>query len=84
MLALTSPLRALPSCPSSGPTCKNQTAGKDIKAQKTTYPKLMGLDGSRAEAARLIAEAKAQLAGFDSKRAAPLYALADYIASRHN
>jgi len=60
-----------------------KTAGKDLEADKTTYPKLMGLEGSKAEARRLIDEAKASLAPF-GERAAPLLAIADYIVDRKN
>jgi len=59
-----------------------KTAGKDLATAKTTYPSLLGLDESRAVAARLIADAKGQLARFDPAAAAPLLALADYIGSR--
>lgn len=58
-----------------------KTAGKDLDADKTTYPKLMGLDGSRAEAKRLVEEANSCLAPF-GERAAPLLGIADYIISR--
>ena len=34
-----------------------KTAGKDEEVEKTTYPKLMGLDGSKDEAQRLVNEA---------------------------
>mmetsp|Transcript_15300 Transcript_15300/g.22520 ORF Transcript_15300/g.22520 Transcript_15300/m.22520 type:complete len:352 (-) Transcript_15300:35-1090(-) len=60
-----------------------KTAGKDEDTDKTTYPKLMGLDGSRKEAERLINEAKAALEPFGD-RAAPLLALADFIIDRKN
>lgn len=60
-----------------------KTAGKDEDTDKTTYPKLLGLDGSREEAQRLIDEAKEALAPF-GERAAPLNALADYIINRKN
>lgn len=60
-----------------------KTAGKDLEADKTTYPKLLGMDGARAEAERLAAEAKAALAPFGD-RATPLLALADYIINRKN
>jgi geranylgeranyl diphosphate synthase type II len=60
-----------------------KTAGKDEETDKTTYPKLLGLDGSRAEAQRLIDEAKECLAPFGEK-ASPLLAIADYIISRKN
>jgi geranylgeranyl diphosphate synthase type II len=64
-----------------------KTAGKDIAADKTTYPKLLGLEESRRRAETLVAEAKAALAPYaqgdpSAQRAAPLLALADYITSR--
>ena len=60
-----------------------KTAGKDDAVDKTTYPKLLGLDGARAEAERLVKEAKAALEPF-GERAIPLLALADYIIDRKN
>lgn len=60
-----------------------KTAAKDLEADKTTYPKLLGLDGARAEAERLVTEAKESLAPFGD-RATPLLALADYIIDRKN
>jgi geranylgeranyl diphosphate synthase type II len=61
-----------------------KTAAKDLASNKTTYPKLLGLDASKQEAERLIDEAIAQLGGFDAQRAAPLVALAKYIGYRQN
>lgn len=61
-----------------------KTAGKDLVADKVTYPKLIGLDESREFAAKLNREAQEQLAGFDQGKAAPLIALANYIAHRQN
>nr|ALJ30146.1 geranylgeranyl pyrophosphate synthase [Taraxacum kok-saghyz] len=62
-----------------------KTAGKDLIADKMTYPKLMGLEKSREFAEELLAEAKQQLEGFESYKAvAPLVALAEYIAYRQN
>ncbi|XP_052203701.1 geranylgeranyl pyrophosphate synthase, chloroplastic-like [Diospyros lotus] len=61
-----------------------KTARKDLAADKTTYPKLMGLEKSREFAEKLNREAKDQLAGFDRDIAAPLVALANYIAYRQN
>jgi geranylgeranyl diphosphate synthase type II len=58
-----------------------KTAGKDLAADKTTYPKLLGLEESRRRAEALVAEAKEALAPW-SAQAAPLVALADYITSR--
>lgn len=60
-----------------------KTAGKDEDTDKTTYPKLMGLDGARAEAERLVSLAKESLAPFGGKATAML-ALADFIIDRKN
>ena len=60
-----------------------KTAGKDLSADKTTYPKLLGLEESRQRADALVTEAKDALAPFVANDgAAPLLALADYITSR--
>ncbi|KAL5704853.1 hypothetical protein ACHQM5_023223 [Ranunculus cassubicifolius] len=61
-----------------------KTAGKDLVADKATYPKLLGLEKAREFAEKLKKEAKDQLLGFDPEKAAPLLALADYIAHRQN
>nr|AIY34697.1 chloroplast geranylgeranyl pyrophosphate synthase [Lycium chinense] len=61
-----------------------KTAGKDLAVDKTTYPKLMGLEKAKEFAAELNREAKEQLVEFDPHKAAPLIALADYIAHREN
>lgn len=58
-------------------------AGSDEGHDKSTFPKLMGLEKSRKEAGRLIAKAKKELEPF-GKKADPLRALADYIESRTN
>nr|WP_225323004.1 farnesyl diphosphate synthase [Synechococcus sp. RSCCF101] len=58
-----------------------KTAGKDLVADKTTYPKLLGLEQSRQRADQLIDAAKAGLEPW-LDRAQPLLALADYITSR--
>jgi geranylgeranyl diphosphate synthase, type II len=60
-----------------------KTAGKDLEAQKATYPKLWGLEESKRQADKLVAEAKTILAEFGD-RARPLQALADYITDRKN
>ena len=60
-----------------------KTAAKDLDADKTTYPKLLGLEGAQKEARRLIDEAKEALEPFGD-RAAPLLAIADYIIERKN
>jgi geranylgeranyl diphosphate synthase, type II len=61
-----------------------KTAAKDLASSKTTYPKLLGLEKSQQIADDLIAEAIAQLDGFEPQRAAPLVALAKYIGYRQN
>jgi geranylgeranyl diphosphate synthase type II len=64
-------------------TCEElgKTAGKDLQAQKATYPSLWGIDESRRQAQQLIQEAKVALADF-GERAQPLVAIADYITAR--
>ncbi len=58
-----------------------KTAGKDLIADKTTYPKLLGLEESRNRAQALVSEAKQVLKPWSAK-ASPLLALADFITSR--
>lgn len=58
-----------------------KTAGKDLQAQKVTYPSLWGLEESRRQAQQLIAAAKEELAPF-GEGAKPLLAIADFITSR--
>jgi geranylgeranyl diphosphate synthase type II len=58
-----------------------KTAGKDLTAQKATYPSIWGLEESRHQAKRLVDEAKAELATFGVK-ATPLIAIADFITAR--
>jgi geranylgeranyl diphosphate synthase type II len=60
-----------------------KSAGKDITAQKATYPALLGLDKARQEADRLTARARAALKPF-GKSAAPLEAIADFLLKREN
>ena len=55
----------------------------DEKNEKSTFPKLLGIDKSRAYAAELIADAHAQLRGFGSK-AEPLRAIADFFLTRQH
>ncbi len=58
-----------------------KSAGKDVAAQKATYPAVFGLDRSRAEAQRLTAAAVNALKPF-GKKAEILLALADYLLKR--
>jgi geranylgeranyl diphosphate synthase type II len=60
-----------------------KTAGKDEDTNKTTYVKLLGLEQSKKEADRIVAEAKLALSSYGD-RAAPLLAIADYIVARKN
>lgn len=60
-----------------------KSAGKDLAAEKLTYPKLWGIEESRRRADTLVDEAKAIVAVYGEK-AAPLMAIADYIAARKN
>jgi len=58
-----------------------KSAGKDEASEKSTYPALMGLDASRAEAHRLTAAAHDALTIFGEK-GARLRELADYLLNR--
>jgi geranylgeranyl diphosphate synthase type II len=60
-----------------------KTAGKDENVNKTTYIKLLGLEKSKQEAARLVEEAKSAISKYGEK-AAPLIGIADYIIARKN
>lgn len=60
-----------------------KTAGKDLQAQKVTYPSLWGLEASRERARELVAEAIAALNSHASA-ADPLRAIAELIISRRN
>ncbi len=63
------------------PEVLGKTAGKDVAAQKATYPSLLGLEESRNQAQKLIVEAKLQLESYGDK-ADPLSAIADFILNR--
>jgi geranylgeranyl diphosphate synthase type II len=58
-----------------------KSAGKDIAAQKATYPAVIGLEKSRREARRLTKAAHAAIAVFGSN-GERLHALADYLLQR--
>ena len=58
-----------------------KSAGKDVAAQKATYPAVLGLEESRAEARRLTRRAHSALATFGSK-GDTLRALANYLLER--
>lgn len=58
-----------------------KSAGKDLAAQKATYPAVIGLDKSRGEAKRLTKHAHDALKIFGKKGDA-LHALANYLLER--
>ncbi|RYD14045.1 MAG: geranyl transferase [Lysobacteraceae bacterium] len=59
-----------------------KTAGKDLAANKPTYPSILGVEASRAELARLTARALAATDGVGG-RAGGLRALARFVADRN-
>ena len=59
-----------------------KSAGKDVAAKKATYPAVIGLDKSRAEARRLTRQAHDTLSVFAGRDAEPLHALANYLLER--
>ena len=58
-----------------------KSAGKDVAAHKATYPSVLGLEKSRAEAGRLTRQAHAALRPL-GKKAETLRALATYLLER--
>jgi geranylgeranyl diphosphate synthase type II len=58
-----------------------KSAGKDIAAEKATYPAVIGLEQSRAEARRLTRQAHNALSVFGDKTET-LHALANYLLER--
>lgn len=58
-----------------------KTAGKDLQAQKATYPSFWGIEESKRQAQQLVDAAKAELASY-GEAAVPLQAIADYITAR--
>jgi len=58
-----------------------KTAGKDIQAQKVTYPSLLGIPESQAQAQNLVDLAKAEIQCYGDS-AIPLMRIADYIIAR--
>ena len=59
-----------------------KSAGKDVAAKKATYPSVIGLEKSRAEARRLTRQAHNALSVFSSEEAEPLHCLANYLLER--
>lgn len=60
-----------------------KSAGKDLKAEKATYPSILGLKKAQAEAKRLTQKAMLSLKPF-GQGAEHLRAIADYLLSRQN
>jgi farnesyl diphosphate synthase len=58
-----------------------KTAGKDVAANKPTYPTILGVDASRAELAALTTRALASIERLGAK-AEPLRDLARFVAER--
>lgn len=58
-----------------------KTAGKDLLAQKATYPSLLGIEESRNQAQQLVDSAIEKLDRYKDK-AQPLRAIAQYIVNR--
>ena len=58
-----------------------KTAGKDLQAQKATYPSLWGLEKSQLKAQELVDSAITQLSIYGAK-AEPLRAVAKFIVTR--
>jgi geranylgeranyl diphosphate synthase, type II len=59
-----------------------KSAGKDVAAKKATYPAVIGLEKSRAEARRLTRQAHDALSVFREGDAETLHGLADYLLER--
>jgi geranylgeranyl diphosphate synthase, type II len=59
-----------------------KSAGKDVAAKKATYPAVIGLEKSRAEARRLTHQAHDALSVFRGGNAEALHALANYLLER--
>ncbi|WP_394821796.1 polyprenyl synthetase family protein [Pendulispora albinea] len=60
-----------------------KTPRKDEKAQKATYPKLLGIPESKRQAHKLIDDAMSEIAPL-GKDVRPLLAVADYVRTRSN
>jgi geranylgeranyl diphosphate synthase type II len=60
-----------------------KTTGKDLQAQKATYPSLWGLAESERQAKQLVVQAKQELESFGAA-ARPLVSLADFIVERRH
>lgn len=59
-----------------------KSVGKDVQAQKATYPSFWGIVESRRQAQQLIDEAKNEVLSCFGPKAQPLLAIADFIVDR--
>ncbi|MEM0979667.1 MAG: polyprenyl synthetase family protein, partial [Cyanobacteria bacterium P01_H01_bin.58] len=59
-----------------------KSAGKDLKAQKATYPSFWGIEESRRQARQLVENAKSEVLTCFGQNAQPLLSLADFIVDR--
>ena len=59
-----------------------KTVGKDVIAEKSTYPALLGLEGAREAARSLTRKALDSLAVFGEQDGARLRQLADFLLNR--
>ena len=59
-----------------------KTAGKDVEAEKITYPSLMGLDNAKKKASELIDEAKSAVSVLKNHNY--LLDFADFMVERQN
>lgn len=64
------------------PRIMGKAAGSDALNDKMTFPGQIGLDESKKYAKALIDDAQDALSGFDTKKSAPLRAIAQYIINR--
>jgi geranylgeranyl diphosphate synthase type II len=64
------------------PAVMGKAAGTDLNRNKNTYPALIGIEESRAFAAKLVNNALRALNEFD-RNAGPLRAIAEYIIERN-
>jgi geranylgeranyl diphosphate synthase, type II len=60
-----------------------KSAGKDLAAEKATYPAILGMDKAKKEAARLTKLARTSLKPLGNK-ATILHAISDYMLAREN
>lgn len=60
-----------------------KSAGKDLKAEKSTYPAILGLEGAQKEARRLTEKSMKAIQPL-GKKAEPLLAIADFMLNREN